>query len=146
MTEPREQHARLLLYSWARGSAHHKNKPTVPNRVTTSRRGPLSLDTQRKPHPRPHPKPRPSNRASQNISLSPRLIAPPSQYTSRAVARQKLLSGLPPASERPLDLVQEHINQGLVTCAELSSTMQVRLCSHAGYSSSHMLYSSISQG
>ncbi len=145
MAELTEEHARLLIYSWAKGANYHRVEPTVPNQVTTSRRGPLSLNAfnghhsqvSQQPHPQSRRLPKlmsrmQKSRQSSHLSsrlttpLPSRVTAPPSRYmSSRAMARHKLMRGLPPATDRPLDLVQRHIEQGGVTCSEISSTVEV---------------------
>lgn len=103
--------AQLSLLSWAGGTgppSRAHSKPSLPNRVTTTSRGPLSLNSKEIPGPAP-----PSTHHT-----SPSTHHPSPYITKRSLTRFPVLM-----HQRPLELVEKEL--GELSCAELSKTLQV---------------------
>lgn len=148
MGELSAEHAQLLVYSWA-GGGSRKNKPTLPNQVTTSRQGPLSLNSYTSTSHAAHkcsPSPRTQVKSALRGESSPqpltsshhpmgsphchvsRLPAPHHHHhhPSRSLTCRRLLNTLPVVTQRPLELVEQELEEGNLTCAQLRQTvMQV---------------------
>lgn len=146
MSELSAEHAQLLFYSWAGGGSDslHKNKLTLPNQVTTSRRGPLSLQSHASTSQTAYQSPpslHPLTLGVREAQRGPHFLPPPLHHfprplaphhrSSRSLARRRLLCRLPVVmAQQPLELVEKELEQGSLTCAQLSQTMEVGRYSH----------------
>ena len=122
MSDLSSEHAQLLLLSWSGGSRVQEpsSKLSLPNRVTTAKRGPLSLNASTKTE-------------SKKKFCAPRPLLPflppppPLQHPHQQPSRKRhtLTQFSVLMVQRPMDLVEQELDSSHLSCAELSETLAV---------------------
>lgn len=107
------EHEQLLLM-WAGATNSNKVSLDLPNKVTSSKKGPLSLNAIKRESQPP---------TRLNSILGSSQLPPPPHYTPPSHRRSTLTRFPVKMLERPMELVEREL--GTLSCAQLKDSLQV---------------------